>query len=64
MKWIELVPKFAYSFIPEEGVSEEMWEDESFLEKVEKAGLLMNENILGKEVSIEFVKRIYKKVGG
>ncbi len=53
MKWIELVPKFAYSFIPEEGVSEEMWEDESFLEKVEKAGLLMNENILGKEVSID-----------
>ena len=31
LKWVELVPKFAYSFIPEEGVPEEMWENEDFL---------------------------------
>ena len=45
IKWVELVPKFAYSFIPEDGVPDEMWEDDIFLKKVEKAGLLINEKI-------------------
>ena len=49
LKWIELVPKFAYSFIPEEGVSDEMWEDEDFLKKVENAGLMINKEIIVKE---------------
>ena len=33
LKWLELVPKYAYSFVPEAGVTEEMWEDEIFLKK-------------------------------
>ena len=53
LKWIELVPKFAYSFIPEEGVSDEMWEDEDFLKKVENAGLMINEEIIGKKIRID-----------
>ncbi len=53
LKWIELVPKYAYSFIPDEGVPEEMWEDELFLKKVEEAGLLINEEVLGKKIRID-----------
>ena len=53
IKWLELVPKFAYDFVPETGVTEEMWEDENFLKKVENAGLLINENILGKKIRID-----------
>ena len=53
LKWVELVPKFAYSFIPEEGVSDEMWEDEDFLKKVEKAGLMINKEIIGKKIRID-----------
>ena len=53
LKWVELVPKFAYSFIPDEGVSDEMWEDEDFLKKVEKAGLMINKEIIGKKIRID-----------
>lgn len=53
LKWVELVPKFAYSFIPDEGVSDEMWEDEDFLKKVENAGLLINKEIIGKKIRID-----------
>ncbi len=53
LKWVELVPKYAYSFIPEEGVPEEMWEDELFLKKVEKAGLSVNQEVLGKKIRID-----------
>ena len=53
LKWLELVPKNAYSFVPETGVTEEMWEDEIFLKKVEEAGLLINNNILGKKIRID-----------
>ena len=49
LKWLELVPKYAYDFVPESGVTEEMWEDEVFLQKVEKAGLLTNDEVLGKK---------------
>ena len=49
LKWLELVPKYAYSFVPETGVTEEMWEDEIFLKKVEEAGLLINDDVLGKK---------------
>ena len=52
IKWVELVPKFAYSFIPEDGVPDEMWEDDIFLKKVEKAGLLINEKIVDKLIRI------------
>ena len=44
-----LVPKYAYDFVPESGVTEEMWEDEVFLQKVEKAGLLINDEVVGKK---------------
>ena len=53
LKWLELVPKYAYSFIPETGVTEEMWEDEEFLKKVEEAGLSINERVLGKKIRID-----------
>ena len=53
LKWLELVPKYAYSFIPETGVTEEMWEDEVFLKKVEEAGLSINEEVLGKKIRID-----------
>ena len=53
LKWLELVPKFAYDFVPESGVTEEMWEDEIFLQKVEKAGLLINDEVVGKKIQID-----------
>ena len=53
LKWLELVPKYAYSFVPETGVTEEMWEDEIFLKKVEEAGLLINDDVLGKKIRID-----------
>ena len=53
LKWLELVPKFAYDFVPETGVTEEMWEDEAFLKKVEKAGLLINKELVGKKIKID-----------
>ncbi len=53
LKWLELVPKYAYNFVPETGVTEEMWEDESFLKKVEEAGLLINNEVLGKKIRID-----------
>jgi hypothetical protein len=53
LKWLELVPKFAYDFVPESGVTEEMWEDEIFLQKVEKAGLLINDEVVGKRIQID-----------
>ena len=53
LRWLELVPKYAYDFVPESGVTEEMWEDEIFLEKVEKAGLLINDDVVGKKIKID-----------
>ena len=53
LKWLELVPKYAYDFVPESGVTEKMWEDEVFLQKVEKAGLLRNDAVLGKKIQID-----------
>ena len=48
LKWLELVPKYAYDFVPESGVTDEMWEDEVFLQKVEKSGLLIYDEVVGK----------------
>ena len=53
LKWLELVPKYAYDFVPDSGVTEEMWEDEIFLKKVEEAGLLINDAIVGKKIKID-----------
>ena len=53
LKWLELVPKYAYDFVPETGVTDEMWEDEVFLKKVEKAGLLINEDLIGQKIRID-----------
>ena len=53
LKWLELVPKYAYDFVPESGVTEEMWEDEIFLKNVEKAGLLINDEVIGKKIKID-----------
>ena len=52
-KWLELVPKDAYDFVPEDGVTDEMWEDENFLKNVEKAGMLVNKNLVGKKIRID-----------
>ena len=52
-KWLELVPKNAYDFVPEDGVTDEMWEDENFLKNVEKAGMLINKNLVGKKIRID-----------
>ncbi len=52
-KWLELVPKDAYDFVPETGVTDEMWEDENFLKNVEKAGMLINKNLVGKKIRID-----------
>ena len=56
LQWLELVPKYAYAFVPESGVTEEMWEDEVFLQKVEKAGLLTNDEVLGKKIQIDGIQ--------
>ena len=52
-KWMDLVPKNAYDFVPETGVTDEMWEDEGFLKKVEKAGLLVYKDLVGKKIRID-----------
>ena len=62
LKWLELVPKYAYDFVPESGVTEEMWEDEVFLQKVEKAGLLINDEVLGKKIKLKVSSRGIKTV--
>ena len=53
LKWLELVPKYAYSFVPETGVTSEMWENEKFLKKVEEAGFSINKEVLGKKIRID-----------
>ncbi len=53
LKWSELVPKDAYSFVPHSGVTEEMWEDENFIKKVEDAGLKFEKNLIGTKVRID-----------
>ena len=37
--WTDLLPVDAFDFIPEGGVTDEMWSDQEFLLAVEKAGL-------------------------
>ena len=37
--WTDLLPVDAFDFVPEDGVTDEMWSDPNFLLAVEKAGL-------------------------
>ena len=53
LKWEQLVPSYAYDFVPESGVTDEMWEDENFLKKVDEAGLLINKDVIGKRIRID-----------
>ena len=53
IKWSELVPKNAYSFVPKTGVTDEMWEDETFIKNVEEAGLNIQPNLIGQKIRID-----------
>lgn len=53
LNWGELIPQNAYSFVPETGVTDEMWEDEKFLKEVEGAGLKFKEELIGKKIIID-----------
>jgi len=37
--WTDLLPSDAFDFVPEGGVTDEMWSDPNFLDAVERAGL-------------------------
>ena len=37
--WTDLLPADAFDFVPESGVTDEMWSDPDFLTAVEEAGL-------------------------
>ena len=52
LNWEKLVPKNAYDFVPEDGGSDELWQNKNFLKKIDLAGLKINENLVGKKIKL------------
>tara|TARA_B100001758_G_C18114516_1_gene455404 strand:- start:31 stop:588 length:558 start_codon:yes stop_codon:yes gene_type:complete len=52
LNWEKLVPKNAYDFVPKDGGSDELWQNKSFLKKIDLAGLKINENLVGKKIKL------------
>ncbi len=50
--WTDLLPKDAFDFVPETGVTEEMWQDPEFIRKVEEAGIAIVPELEGKNIRI------------
>lgn len=50
--WTDLLPKDVFDFVPETGVTEEMWEDPEFIKKVEKAGIAIVPELEGRNIRI------------
>ena len=52
ISWIELLPEDAFDFVPESGVTDEMWNDPEFIQKVEQAGLATVPSLEGKYIRV------------
>jgi len=52
ISWIELLPEDAFDFVPESGVTDEMWNDPEFIQKVEQAGLATVTSLEGKYIRV------------
>tara|TARA_B100000686_G_scaffold138313_1_gene145745 strand:+ start:1222 stop:1752 length:531 start_codon:yes stop_codon:yes gene_type:complete len=50
--WTDLLPEDVFDFVPETGVTEEMWEDPEFIKKVEQAGLAIVPELEGRNIRI------------
>ena len=50
--WTDLLPEDVFDFVPEGGVTEEMWDDPEFIKKVEAAGLATVPDLEGKNIRI------------
>ena len=50
--WTDLLPEDVFNFVPETGVTEEMWDDPEFIKKVEQAGLAIVPELEGKNIRI------------
>ena len=60
LKWLELVPKNAYDFVPETGVTEEMWENEDILKKSRPDFLMLFSWHIKKELKNNLRKKGFK----
>ncbi len=52
LNWDKLIPENAYDFIPEDGGTDELWQDKSFLKKLDIAGLKINKKMVGKKIKL------------
>ncbi len=50
--WDKLIPENAYSFIPSDGGSDELWQNKNFLKKIDAAGLKFNKKIIGRKIKL------------
>ncbi len=50
--WTDLLPADAFDFVPEGGVTDEMWQDPEFLLSVEKAGLAIVKELNGVNIRL------------
>ena len=52
LNWDKLIPLNAYDFVPETGITFEMWDDKNFVKKLNEAGLKFNKKIIGKSIKL------------
>ena len=52
LNWDKLIPVNAYDFVPETGITFEMWDDKNFVKKLNKEGLKFNKKIIGKSIKL------------
>ena len=52
LNWDKLIPVNAYDFVPETGITFEMWDDKNFVKKLNEAGLKFNKKIIGKSIKL------------
>ena len=52
ISWMDLLPENVFDFVPEGGVTDEMWDDPEFIKNLEKAGLAIVPELDGKYIRI------------
>ena len=52
ISWMDLLPEDVFDFVPEGGVTDEMWDDPEFIKNLEKAGLAIVPELDGKYIRI------------
>ena len=50
--WTDLLPEGVFDFVPEGGVTEELWRDPEFMRQVEQSGLVTVPELDGKNIRI------------